>query len=94
MNARSIHAVLTMRPDGLDHRPSSICPCQPVTCHDLEEPSRLVFIHRWYDARSTGDRKTEAGDSRPDWGHPQESDTPKALPRGYISPSPNAETSQ
>jgi hypothetical protein len=50
---RSVHALVTGRPDGRDHRASSQCPCDPVVCRDLEEPGRLVYVHRWADSRAT-----------------------------------------
>jgi hypothetical protein len=52
---RSVHVVLLGRPDGRDHRASSLCPCDPVQCRDLEEPGRLVYVHRWGDTRATGE---------------------------------------
>jgi hypothetical protein len=42
---RAIHAVPS-GPDLTSHRASSQCPCHPVVCGDLEQPSRLVFLHQ------------------------------------------------
>jgi hypothetical protein len=44
---RSVHALIIGRPSGGEHRASSLCPCDPVQCRDLEEPGRLVYVHRW-----------------------------------------------
>lgn len=29
-----------------EHRASSLCACEPLAEHDLQEPARLVYIHR------------------------------------------------
>ncbi len=42
---RPIHAIRWEASPG-DHRLSETCPCLPVACYDLAEPSRVVFVHR------------------------------------------------
>jgi hypothetical protein len=43
---RPVHAVVIGRPLGIEHRTNPGCPCNPVACRDLDEPARLVYIHR------------------------------------------------
>ncbi len=47
--SRPIHAVRIGEPlalaGGREHRPDSACPCQPIACRDLNEPSRIVYVH-------------------------------------------------
>ena len=41
---RPVHAVPSS--EGVEHRADSWCSCRPLTFADLEEPARIVFVHR------------------------------------------------
>ena len=57
MSDRPIHAIPTY--DAGEHQANSRCPCVPLLARDLEQPSRVVFIHR----TKGGEEQTE----KPNW---------------------------
>ena len=42
---RPIHAALPGQRSG-NHRTDGRCPCEPLRLNDMNEPGRVVFVHR------------------------------------------------
>jgi hypothetical protein len=43
---RPVHVSPARPTPGLDHRADSQCRCEPIRGRDMEQPARVVFVHR------------------------------------------------